>query len=83
MLVEVRHPKISICECRFFLKLKTNITTGRMMVDYPIMTYFRVIEGQLTDFGTLGKMLVVLERNKLASSGLRRSKENNFLYRII
>jgi hypothetical protein len=34
-------------------------------------------------FGALEKMLITPERNMLAGSVLRRSKENNFLYRIV
>ncbi len=45
-------------------------------------TIFRTIEGHLADFGYFRRMLITLEQNMLASSALRRSKENNFLYRI-
>ncbi len=34
-------------------------------------------------FGALEKMLITPERNMLAGSVLRRSKENNFLYRMV
>jgi hypothetical protein len=48
-----------------------------------MLTYFGVIQGHLAEIGALGKMLIALERNKLASSALRRSIEKNFLYRTV
>ncbi|CAF4814773.1 unnamed protein product, partial [Rotaria sp. Silwood2] len=41
------------------------------------------MEDHLADFGALGKMLITPEQNDIVSSALRRSKENNFLYRLI
>jgi hypothetical protein len=41
------------------------------------------MDDRLADFQALGKMLTTPEQNKLASSALRRSKENSFLYRSV
>ena len=41
------------------------------------------IQGQLAEIRGLRKTLITLERNKLEKSALRRSKENNFLYRMV
>ena len=60
------------------MKLKINITTRLSVADYPIM-----IGGYLADSGALGKIHLAPEQNKPASSALYRSKENNFLYRMI
>jgi hypothetical protein len=48
----------------------------------PILTHFRVIEGHIVHFGGFRKIRIVLDPNKLARSALRRSKEENFLYRM-
>ena len=42
-----------------------------------------VIQDQVAEIGGLRKTLIALEGNKLEMSALRRSKENNFLYRTI
>ena len=47
------------------------------------VTDFRLIEGHLADFRGLRKILIAPEQSKLPSSGLRRSKENNFVYRMV
>jgi hypothetical protein len=42
-----------------------------------------VIGGHLVDFGGLRKMRIAPEQSKLESWVLRRSKENNFSYRMV
>ncbi len=46
----------------------------------PILTHVDFDRCRWVDFGGLRKMSITLERNVLASSALRRSIENNFLY---
>jgi hypothetical protein len=41
------------------------------------------MEDHLADFEALRKMLITPEQSKIASSALRRSKENSFLYRSV
>ena len=67
---------------RFKTKNKHHHSTQRGRLSYhdPI---FRMIGGHLTDFRALGKILTAPERNKPVSSALHRSKEDNFIYRMV
>ena len=48
-----------------------------------MLTDFAMIQGQITEIGALRKMLIASEQNKLGMLAFRRSKENNFLYRMV
>jgi hypothetical protein len=53
------------------------------MSEIQMKTILRLTLGYLVDFRVRRKMLIAPEWNKAASTALHRSKENDFLYRMV
>ncbi len=54
-----------------------SIITELSVAVYPSIDSFRVVEGHLADFGTLSKIPIAPERNRLESSALCISIEDS------